>query len=111
MPAIIAWLGTVVTQIFTDKVLSWIAFKALMIFLFVVIVPIVLNNFIYSLIEIVMNFANSQLQGANLASADMSFTGIAAWLIQIFKVPECISVVTGALALRSVLAMIPFVRL
>lgn len=111
MPALIALLGSVFARFFTDAVLRWIALKVILTFLFTIVVPIVLTNFLYEIIEIVMNFANSQSSGASAFNGSMSFTGFAAWLIQCFRLAECLAVFVSALVLRLTLSMIPFVRL
>ena len=111
MPALIAWAASIIAKLFTDKVLGWIALKLLLVFLFTVVVPIVLNNFLYDIIEIVMNFATSQAGGASSVNGAMNFTGFAAWLIDCFKLAETLAVLVSALALRLALSMIPFVRL
>jgi hypothetical protein len=111
MQAILTFLGTFLAKLFTDKVIGWIALKVVIVFLFVTIVPIILNNFLYDIIEIVMNFATGQTSGASSMTGSMSFTGFCAWLIQCFKISESLAVFVSALILRATLNMIPLVRL
>lgn len=111
MGAILTYLGSSLASIFADKILGWIALKAILVFLFITIVPLLLNNFLYSIIQIMMDFANGQSAGANAFNGGMSFTGFLAWLLQCFKIPEVLSVFVSALVLRLTLSMIPFVRL
>jgi hypothetical protein len=111
MPAVLAFLGSAFAKIFTDKVLSWIAIKALLVLLLTVVFPIVLNNFLYDIIEIIMNFAAGQAGSAGTMSGAMSFTGFAAWLVESFRLAEALSVLVGSLLLRLALSMIPFVRM
>lgn len=111
MGAILSFLGSTVGLMFTDAVIKWIAFKALMIFLFVVLVPILLNNFLYDIIKIVMDFASIQSGGASSLNGAMSFNGLMGWLLACFRIPECLSVLVSALVLRVILSMVPFVRL
>lgn len=109
--AILSFLGSGLAKIFTDKVLGYLALKAILVFLFITVVPLILNNFLYDIIEIIMNFASGQAAGASSLSGGMSFSGFMAWLIECFRLPECLSVMISALTLRIVLTMIPFVRL
>ncbi|SRR6266540_101479 len=111
MPVLLVFLGQIVAKIFTDKILGWLALKVIMVFLFTVIVPLILNNFLYDIIDIVMNFANDQSGGVSSLNGAMSFSGFSAWLIQIFRISEVLSVFVSALVLRLALSMIPFVRL
>lgn len=111
MGAILSFLGSAVGRLFADKVVGWIALKLLLVALFTLLVPIILNNFVYDIMEIVMNFANGQAGGAGTMNGAMNFTGFAAWLIACFKLPEALSVLVSALVLRLTLSMIPMVKL
>jgi hypothetical protein len=111
LSVILSFMGTSVARVFTDSVLKWIAFKLLMVFLFITVVPLLLNNFLYDVIEIIMNFASSQTGGSSAFNGAMSFTGLTGWLISTFRIPEAVSVLVSALVLRVILSMIPFVRL
>ncbi|MHB8121342.1 MAG: hypothetical protein ACYDG4_04230 [Desulfuromonadaceae bacterium] len=111
MGAILAYMGSAMATVFADSVLKWIAFKAVMVFLFVVVVPLLLNNFLYDVIEIMMNFSNNQAAGSTEFNGAMSFSGFTAWLIECFRLPEVFSIYVSALVLRVTLSMIPFVRL
>lgn len=111
LATILTYLGSSVARIFSDKILSWIALKAILVFLCIVVMPILLNNFLYDLIEIVMNFANSQSASGSSLNGSMTFSGLLGWLIASFRLPECLSVLISALVLRVCLSMVPFVRL
>lgn len=111
MGAILAFLGTTLAKTLGDSLIKWIAFKALMVLLFITVVPLILNNFLYDIMQIFINLANGQSAGASAINGDMSFSGFAAWLLTCFRVPEAFSLMVSALSLRLVLNMIPFVRL
>jgi len=111
MPAIALFLGSALAKIFGDKVLGWIALKAILVFLFITIVPLVLNNFLYDIIKIMMDFAAGQSGGASTINGAMSFSGFAAWLLECFRIPEAFALLVSALVLRLTLSMIPFVRM
>ena len=111
MAALLSFLGGAVGRIFSDKVLGYIALKLLLVLLLTTVVPLILNNFLYDIMEIVMNFATGQAGGASSMNGTMNFSGFAAWLISCFKLPECLSVMVSALVLRLSLSMIPMVRL
>ncbi|MDD2540066.1 MAG: hypothetical protein PHH28_03360 [Desulfuromonadaceae bacterium] len=111
MAAILAYLGSSMAAIFADKILGWIALKAVLVFLFIIVVPLLLNNFLYDIIKIMMDFASSQAGSASQFNGNMTFSGFLAWLLECFRIPEAISLLVSALSLRVVLNMIPFVRL
>ena len=112
MPAaLLAFFGSSLFKVFTDAVIKWIAFKALMIFLFVTIVPIVLNNCLADIIQLVGDYAGSASSGASSFGGSMNLTDFMGWLADCLKLRECLAVVVSALQLRIVLSMIPFVRI
>lgn len=111
MPALLSLIGSVFAKVFADKVLGWVAAKIFLTALFITVVPLVLNNYLYDIIKIMMDFASGQAAGATALDGNMSFTGFAAWLIECFRLPEAFSLLVSALVLRLVLSMIPFVRL
>lgn len=126
MSAIFGFLATIFTRIFADKVVGWIAFKAVLVFLLITVLPILLNNFIYDLIEIVMDASSSgagdisALHGCSVTvdssgvptyDCSKSFSGVVAYFMQVFAIPECFSVIFSSLSIRTALKMIPFVRL
>lgn len=108
MPAIIAALSGFLARLIGDSVVRWLAFKALMVLLIVTVLPIVLNNFLYEIIQTVFEIV-SENSGSSSGSA-LSYSGLAAWFIQVLKLPECLSVLMAALSVRVALRLIPFVR-
>lgn len=108
---ILSFLGSGIAKIFADKVLGWIALKAILSFLFITVVPLLLNNFLYDIIKIMMDFSSAQSAGAVALNGQMTFSGFTAWLIECFRIPEAIALLVSALVLRLTLSMIPFVRL
>ena len=111
MAALISFIGSFAARIFADKVLGWIAIKTVLSTLFIVIVPILLNNIMYDIMEIVFNFASSKTGEVQSLNGAMSFSGFMGWLLDVFQVPAAFSVIIGALALRVTLKMIPFVKI
>ncbi len=110
MQALLLLLGEIIAKIFTDKVISAIAWKIILTALFVVILPIVLNNFLYDIMEIATNYANTSGSSTTFSGA-MSFTGFLAWLVDCFQLSQCLSLYVGGLLLRLALNMVPFVRI
>lgn len=111
MPALIGLLGSLAAKIFADKVLGYLAMKAILVFLFITVVPLILNNFAYDIIEIVLNFAGAQTSSVSELNGNMTFTGLGAWFISVFRIPDCLAVLVSALVLRVTLSMIPFIGL
>jgi len=111
MSAIISFLGSAVAKVFADKIIGWLALKALLSALFILVVPIILNNVMYDVMQIVFNFSTSKSGDIQSLNGAMSFSGFMGWLLDVFQVPAAFSVIIGALALRVTLKMIPFVKI
>lgn len=102
---IFGWFGVAFGKVMADKILMFFAIKAIAVFLFIVVVPILLNNTMYDFIEIGMNFAGGQV--GSVMDGSMNFQGFAAYLIEAFRISEALSILIGALSLRLALKMIP----
>ena len=110
MGALIGFIGSFAARIFADKIVGFLAIKAVLALLFITIFPIVLNNFLYDIIEIMFNFSSQATGDATLNGA-MTFSGFLGWLLDIFQIPASFSVLVGALCLRVTLKLIPFVKI
>jgi hypothetical protein len=111
MAAIVQAIGWLVGKVFADNLLRYIATKALIFALVVVVLPIILNNLVYDLIEIIQLVVTDQLSGTTLESSSLAVTGVAAWLFTTCKIGEAFSVVVSAIVVRASLNLIPFVRI
>ena len=104
-----ALFGALLTKILSDNLARYIAYKTLLATLFVVVLPIVLNNFLYSLLEIAFSYASS-LNSQNLPQITLQITGLAGWFFSNLYLPDALSVVLSAISLRVFLNHIPFLR-
>jgi len=91
-----------------DNLLRFVAGKALLTGVFVIILPLILNNFIYDLINVAITTINSNAQAA--FDGHMAFSGLTSYLLFTLRVPDCLSVLVSAMVLRVTLNHIPFVR-
>lgn len=104
----ISWL---IAKIFSDNVLKFVAEKVLLTSLFVLVLPIVLNNFMYDIIDMIFTYMSSNTGTTNLSlNGSQTFTGMAGYLIAMMKIPECLSVLMSALIFKLILRHIPFLR-
>ena len=106
-----ALFGFLVTKLLTDNLLRFIATKALLVTLFVVVLPIILNNFVYELLSLAMSAVNDFSTYGDLPPLVAQFTGLAGWFLQVLRIPDAFSVVISALSVRVFLDHIPFLRL
>lgn len=106
---LIAFLSSALAVRIFNVVLFWLALKALLTALFIVALPIVLNNVMYGFMESAMTYFNSE-SGLGLSefSGLLSTTGILAWLLDCFNIPQAMSIIISAFQLHLILKMIPF---
>jgi hypothetical protein len=109
MPLLFGLIGEFLVKLFTDNVIRWIAFKVFMTAIFLVVLPLVLNNFIYDLMSTVMNWISSNA-GTTSFNPSQSFGGITGYLMNRFQVSQCMAVVMSGLIFRLVLKHVPFFR-
>lgn len=105
--AAIGWLGSATAKTLLDRVLFFLALKAFLIALFVIVVPIVLNNVLHGMVEEAMMYVGSKAINGEWGGV-AQFTGIMGWLVDCFQIPACFSVLVSALQLHYVLKLIPF---
>lgn len=110
MPAILSFLATILAKFLGDNVLRFIAGKALLFFLFVTVIPLVLNNFLADILEMSFSLVSDSINPASFNPA-VSLSGLAAWLSAQLRVSECLSVIVSSLIAKVTLRSIPFLRL
>ena len=97
-----------VIKLLADRILFFLALKFLLTSLFIIAVPIVLNNLMYDFMDTAMTYLNTHAQGVNAFSGALQTVGLMAWLCECFKIPEAISILVSALQLHLILKIIPF---
>lgn len=106
--AFLAWFAGALAELFATSALYWIALKAALLFLFVTVLPIVILNLLNTFLEGIIGIINSQVSSSGLSAQTLELTGLTAWLVTQFRIPEAFSIVLGAMAFKVVLKMIPF---
>lgn len=110
MGGIIAGFGWLMAKILGDNLLKWVAIKAIITLVVLVILPIIFNNIIYDILNTSFELANENSGEGGGISGAMSFSGLCAYLLASFRIPECISVICSGMLVRQALNMIPFIR-
>lgn len=74
---------------------NFTVFKAILVGLFVVVLPAILYNVQIQLYEVVLNSLGQLLNSIGLPqlSLALSYSGLAGWLLCVLKVPEAISLI------------------
>jgi hypothetical protein len=112
---LIAWLGGAIAQKFAVETLKWLAWKALLLGLLTIVLPIVLMNVFDMILEKVMAAANAKIAEVTAqglpAPISVQLTGLGGWFASCLKVPQCFALIMGTATYRVALRMVPFVRL
>ncbi len=103
-------LAVILGKILTDNLSRWIAQKVLLTTLFITVLPIVLNNFLYEVIQYAINIA-STVDPQGLPSLTLQLSGLAGWFFSNLYLPDAFSVILSAVSVRVFLNHIPFLRL
>lgn len=82
-------------------VARFLATKAVLVFLFVIVLPIILWNFTADLTKAILDIAFALLPAA---PALQTFTGLAGWLLSTAQIPQSIAIVVSALVGRFVIS-------
>lgn len=101
-------LSSALIKSLLDKVLFFLALKALLTALFIIVMPIVINNLIHNMMSDAMTLMNSTFISQGAASGMIQVTGFCAWLSECLRIPECISMLVSALQAHMILKLIPF---
>ncbi len=110
MTALLAIVGssicTGLLKALSDRILFYLAIKALLIAICTVLIPIVVNNIISGYLQDAID-AMAALNTSGL-NGSMSFSGWVGYLLDCFNIPECLSIIVGAIQLHITLKLIPF---
>ena len=104
-----AWFAGSFARLFTLLLNNFLAMKLVLGFIFVVILPIIINNAIYWLLDEIFVSVNQYVTGYEYTLEDVSFTGLLGYFMVQLGIPDCLSVVLSAMALRFSMSWIPFV--
>lgn len=110
MPAIIGVILGFIGKFLTDRLLFFVAVKALLIALFVVVLPIILKNFLIWIFEQIHAFMAIHLPADGMSAFIINLSGVGAYLGGCFKLPLCFSILMSAMLLRITLNFIPFIK-
>lgn len=110
MTALMTFLSGVLANLLGYQVARFLAWKVLLWSLAVSIIPIVLTNFIYTIMQTVIALVNANVTSSGLQGSVLSLTGLAAWLAVQLRLQEALSLVLSAVMFRIALNMIPFIR-
>jgi len=108
MGGLFGFLSGILARVFADNSLRFFALKTVLSSLFIFVLPVVINNIIYKLLEI----AFSLVLEINVPAiqTSFSFSGLAGWFVAVLRLPESLSVVLSAVSYRIAINSIPFLK-
>lgn len=104
-----AWFAGAFARLFTLLLNNFLAMKLVLGVIFIVILPIIINNAIYWLLDDVFNSMNAFVAGHEYTLPNVSFSGLLGYFMVEMGIPDCLSVVLSGMALRFAMSWIPFV--
>ena len=113
MGAVLQAIISFFTSWATTETIKWLAFRALMVFLFMVVLPLAIMKGFYYILDAYMSYVETVLPSSgtyDFSSHVLSLTGLSAWFVEQLHLPEAFSIVTGAVSLRWVLNFVPFIK-
>lgn len=111
--AILSWLFGAFARLFVVAQMHFTATKIVLVTIFMLLFPVVINNIIYEVLDIFLKSLQERIATVNIDTTLFhiyQFTGLAGWLLAKFKIPESFSVVISAIAVSFTLRSIPLVR-
>lgn len=110
LTAVLRWFLGVFARLFAFGAAHFAATKVVIATLFIVILPIIINNILYDLMTYVFSavtdFAGSH--SVEIPTA-VQFTGLAAYMLQSLGLVDAMSVILSCMAIRFAMSWIPFV--
>lgn len=108
---LIAWLAGALASILGISAVRFIAWKLVIYAIVTVVVPVIIMNIIYSIIENAMALASTAQNQYGVTGYILQLTGLAAWFAIHLKIVEGFALIMSAVLFRMALKIIPFVRL
>jgi len=97
-------------RLFTVETLKFVAYKALILFILFVALPLVLYNVGVDLIFDFMQYALDQISGYQIDSFVVQISGIGAYIATKIKLVESVTLFLSFLAIKFIFRFIPFLK-
>lgn len=106
MGAILSFLVTAFTGLFTSRLLYFTVFKLFIFTLFTVVLPTVILKIIEYLAKGYSSYVHSKLSTAGIQSLSLELIDLGGWLAAQVGLASCFSMIFSALALRFTLSLV-----
>lgn len=106
MVAAVAAVCGFLAQLLTSSVARFIALKVLLMAICCLVLPVVLNNLFYDILETFINVAQDNVNLGTTSSIRYALTGVGAYWGSLLRLPECLSIILSACAVRLTLRLV-----
>jgi hypothetical protein len=110
MPAIIGAILGGLYRLIVDKLGYFIAMKALMLTLLVVVLPLVLKDVVIWFVGQVMCLITAIMGEGYIQELTIELSGVGAYLAQTTQLPFCFAMIVTAMCTRFMMNVTPFVK-
>lgn len=106
---LVNWLMGTFGTLIGYQIVRFAAWKVILWTLVVTVLPIILNNFLYGVIENLIGMINDA-DTSGFTAQLIELTGVFGWVAQKMRIVECFSLFITAVIFRKTLDLIPFIR-
>lgn len=106
----LALLSGLFAALFSTTAAYYVAIKAVIVTLMMIVLPILLKKFFTWIVAGVLTLVGDSALGS-VSPTTLALTGLAGWFGSNLGLPGCFAVILSAVATRFTLKLIPFVRL
>lgn len=106
---ILGWFSSLAGRFLSDTALKFIAYKALLVTLLTVTLPVIAKNLMTWLFQELVNAANANVHTDGLNATVLHLSGIAGYLASHLMLADCLSILITAIVIRFTLNFIPFI--
>jgi len=113
IPGIVTGIKAAVTGIIgliSSIGLAWLAFKAFVLGIVYVGIPLLVYNFAVKFITDFIQFGMNYVEQSEVDSFVIELTGMGGWMAQQIQLPTAFSIFMGFLSIRFVTRFIPFMK-
>lgn len=99
-----------VAKTISVETMKWVAFRAFMLFILYVALPILLYNIFVGIFLDFIDYAISYVSGQSFSAMTIELTGMGGWIAQQIQLPQAFSIFMSFLAIKFITRFIPFMK-
>ena len=92
------------------ETMKWLAFRAFMLFILYVALPILLYNILVGLLLDFIQYAITYVSDQDFSAMTIQLTGMGGWIAQQIQLPQAFSIFMSFLSIKFITRFIPFMK-